>query len=104
MPVPFPALYLYPLNGCSHFSPFQIFIRDLKSYNGTFINGERLSQEGLESEPFGLKSNDIGELGIDIVGGDNKTIVYHKVAARVVCIFSEQDALVEKLPHRQSSL
>lgn len=32
------------------------------------------------------------EFGIDIVGEDNKTIVHHKVAARVVCIFTEQDA------------
>ncbi|KAF5349358.1 hypothetical protein D9758_011785 [Tetrapyrgos nigripes] len=70
----------------------KIFIRDVKSSNGTFINGERLSSEGLESEPFELKSDDIVEFGIDIVGEDNKTIVHHKVAARVVCIFSEQDA------------
>ena len=32
------------------------------------------------------------EFGIDIVGEDNKTIVHHKVAAKVMCIFSEQDA------------
>lgn len=32
------------------------------------------------------------EFGIDIVGEDNKTIVHHKVAARVVCVFTDQDA------------
>ena len=32
------------------------------------------------------------EFGIDIVGEDNKTIVHHKVAARVVCVFTELDA------------
>jgi hypothetical protein len=32
------------------------------------------------------------EFGIDIVGEDNKTIVHHKVAARVVCVLTEQDA------------
>ena len=37
----------------------QIFIKDVKSSNGTFINGERLSSEGHESEPFELKSDDI---------------------------------------------
>ena len=37
----------------------QIYIKDVKSSNGTFINGERLSGEGLESEPFELKSDDI---------------------------------------------
>jgi hypothetical protein len=31
------------------------------------------------------------EFGIDIVGEDNKTIIHHKVAARVVCVFTEQD-------------
>ena len=89
----------------------QIFIKDVKSSNGTFINGERLSPEGLESEPYELTLDDIvvrptpwaiqtltnlptKESGIDIVGEDNKTIIHHKVAARVVCIFSEQDAHV----------
>ncbi|KAF8629365.1 hypothetical protein AX17_005661 [Amanita inopinata Kibby_2008] len=37
----------------------KIFIKDVKSSNGTFINGERLSPEGVESEPFELKSDDI---------------------------------------------
>jgi pSer/pThr/pTyr-binding forkhead associated (FHA) protein len=37
----------------------QIFIKDVKSSNGTFINGERLSPEGIESEPYELKSDDI---------------------------------------------
>ncbi|KIM79867.1 hypothetical protein PILCRDRAFT_823052 [Piloderma croceum F 1598] len=72
----------------------KIFIKDVKSSNGTFINGERLSPEGLESQPYELKSDDIVEFGIDIVGEDNKTIIHHKVAARVVCVFSEQDAHV----------
>ena len=76
--------------------------------NGTFIYGKRLS--GLESKPFELKSDDIvvshfhslptsitntstsnQEFGIDIVGEDNKTIIHHKVAARVLCVFNEQD-------------
>ncbi|KAF8171678.1 hypothetical protein BJ912DRAFT_860437 [Pholiota molesta] len=72
----------------------KIFIKDVKSSNGTFINGERLSSEAHESDPFELKSDDIVEFGIDIVGEDNKTIIHHKVAARVVCVFSEQDAAV----------
>ncbi|THH16715.1 hypothetical protein EW146_g3966 [Bondarzewia mesenterica] len=70
----------------------KIFIKDVKSSNGTFINGERLSAEGAESEPFELKTDDIVEFGIDIVGEDNKTIIHHKVAARVVCVLTEQDA------------
>ncbi|KAI9451957.1 hypothetical protein F5148DRAFT_1237689 [Russula earlei] len=70
----------------------KIYIKDVKSSNGTFINGERLSAEGAESEPFELKTSDIVEFGIDIVGEDNKTIVHHKVAARVVCVLTEQEA------------
>ncbi|KAG6831359.1 hypothetical protein H0H87_005370 [Tephrocybe sp. NHM501043] len=72
----------------------KIYIKDVKSSNGTFINGERLSPEGIESEPNELKNDDIVEFGIDIVGDDNKTIIHHKVAARVVCIFTEQDVQV----------
>ncbi|KAF9444665.1 hypothetical protein P691DRAFT_325890 [Macrolepiota fuliginosa MF-IS2] len=72
----------------------KIYIKDVKSSNGTFINGERLSAEGVESDPYELKSDDIVEFGIDIVGEDNKTIIHHKVAARAVCVFSEQDAQV----------
>ncbi|KAI0031846.1 hypothetical protein K488DRAFT_51159 [Vararia minispora EC-137] len=69
-----------------------IYIKDVKSSNGTFINSERLSSESQESEPFELKTDDIVEFGIDIVGEDNKTIVHHKVAARVVCVFTQEDA------------
>ncbi|KAJ7233501.1 hypothetical protein B0H12DRAFT_1058711 [Mycena haematopus] len=74
----------------------KIFIKDVKSSNGTFVNGERLSPEGLESEPFELKTDDSVEFGIDIVGEDNKTIIHHKVAARVSCIFNEQQARAEQ--------
>lgn len=69
----------------------KIFIKDVKSSNGTFINGERLSQEGVESEPFELKTGDTVEFGIDIVGEDNKTIIHHKVAANVVCVLTPDD-------------
>ncbi|KAA8914652.1 SMAD/FHA domain-containing protein [Sphaerosporella brunnea] len=61
----------------------KVWIRDVKSSNGTFVNGQRLSPENQESEAHELHSEDVLELGIDIVGEDNKTIVHHKVAARV---------------------
>ncbi|KAB8356421.1 hypothetical protein FH972_024004 [Carpinus fangiana] len=61
----------------------KIWIRDVKSSNGTFVNGKRLSQENRDSEPHPLKENDIVELGIDIISEDQKTVVHHKVAARV---------------------
>jgi hypothetical protein len=61
----------------------KIWIRDVKSSNGTFVNGERLSPENRDSEPRELREQDMLELGIDIVSEDQKTIVHHKVAARV---------------------
>lgn len=61
----------------------KIWIRDVKSSNGTFVNGTRLSPENRESEPHELQTGDHLELGIDIVSEDQKTIVHHKVAAKV---------------------
>ncbi|CAG9940568.1 unnamed protein product [Clonostachys rosea f. rosea IK726] len=61
----------------------KIYIRDVKSSNGTFVNGSRLSQENRESDPHELQTGDHLELGIDIVSEDQKTIVHHKVAAKV---------------------
>ncbi|PPQ87158.1 hypothetical protein CVT25_000148, partial [Psilocybe cyanescens] len=72
----------------------QIYIKDVKSSNGSFIYVEKLSSEGHEWDPFELKSDDIIEFGIDIAGKDNKANIHHKVAASVVCVFTEQDAPV----------
>lgn len=61
----------------------KVWIRDVKSSNGTFVNGARLSPENRDSEPHELQSQDHLELGIDIVSEDQKTVVHHKVAAKV---------------------
>jgi pSer/pThr/pTyr-binding forkhead associated (FHA) protein len=37
----------------------QIFIKDTKSFNGTYVNGKRLSDEAVESAPVELKSGDV---------------------------------------------
>ncbi|PWN23598.1 hypothetical protein BCV69DRAFT_309482 [Microstroma glucosiphilum] len=71
----------------------KVFIKDVKSSNGTFINGERLSPEAQESEVFELHSEDLVEFGIDIVGDDNKTIIHHKVACRVYLVLTADDAV-----------
>lgn len=55
----------------------------MKSSNGTFVNGQRLSAENRDSDPHELREQDILELGIDIVSEDQKSVVHHKVAARV---------------------
>lgn len=61
----------------------KIMIRDVKSSNGTFVNGYRLSPENRDSEPHALHEGDTLELGIDIVSEDQKSIVHHKVSAKV---------------------
>jgi len=61
----------------------KVWIRDVRSSNGTFVNGTRLSPENRESEPHELQTGDHLELGIDIVSEDQKTVVHHKVAAKV---------------------
>ncbi|EIT74315.1 FHA domain protein [Aspergillus oryzae 100-8] len=61
----------------------RIFIRDVKSSNGTFVNGTRLSPENRESEPHELRENDQLELGIDIISEDQTTVVHHKVCCKV---------------------
>ena len=61
----------------------KIWIRDVRSSNGTFVNGKRLSMENRDSEPHPIKEQDVLELGIDIVSEDGKSIVHSKVAARV---------------------
>ncbi|KAF7329040.1 Glycosyltransferase family 69 protein [Mycena venus] len=73
----------------------KIFIKDVKSTNGTFVNGERLSPQSLESEPLELKTNDNVEFGIGIVD-KNKKAILHEVAARVSCILPEQQARADQ--------
>ncbi|KAJ7051456.1 hypothetical protein C8F01DRAFT_999289, partial [Mycena amicta] len=69
----------------------RVLIRDVKSSNGTFVNGERLSLEGVESAPWEVRSDDILEFGIDIIGEQGE-VVHRKVAARATCAFTEAEA------------
>ncbi|CEH13786.1 FOG: FHA domain [Ceraceosorus bombacis] len=71
----------------------KIFIKDVGSSNGTFINKQRLSEESKESSNFELRNEDLVEFGIDIVGDDNKTIIHHKVEARVYLVITAEEAL-----------
>jgi hypothetical protein len=74
----------------------KIWIRDIKSSNGTFVNSHRLSQENKDSDPHELRDQDMLELGIDIVSEDQKTVVHHKVAARVEHAgFMSSNALID---------
>ncbi|KAJ7057312.1 hypothetical protein C8F01DRAFT_1028252 [Mycena amicta] len=69
----------------------RVLIRDVKSSNGTFVNGERLSREGLESEPRELQTDDILEFGSDIID-DQGEVISHKVTARATCAFTLDEA------------
>ncbi|KAG5370142.1 hypothetical protein CJU90_1483 [Yarrowia sp. C11] len=61
----------------------KVWMKDAKSSNGTYINGERLSQDGRESEPHELKRNDLLELGIDIANTDGSALLHRKISAVV---------------------
>ncbi|PPQ86426.1 hypothetical protein CVT25_003654, partial [Psilocybe cyanescens] len=76
--------------------------KDVKSSNGSFIYGERLSSEGHESDRFELKSDDIIEFGIDIAGKDNKVITHHKFATRVPAGLPSFPAYVPAYTHAAS--
>ena len=64
----------------------KVYIKDIKSSNGTFINGTRLSPESQESEPFELHSEDVVDFGIDILTDDNKDILHRRVALSLIHI------------------
>jgi len=71
----------------------KVYIKDIKSSNGTFINGTRLSPESQESEPFELHNEDVVDFGIDILTDDNKDILHRRVACRVFLVMTPEDAL-----------
>ncbi|KAG0048572.1 hypothetical protein BGZ83_006480 [Gryganskiella cystojenkinii] len=60
----------------------KVYIRDLKSSNGTFLNGRRLCPENVESDPFVLNQNDNLEFGIDILD-ENGSLLHEKVACKI---------------------
>lgn len=71
----------------------KVYIKDVKSSNGTFVNGTRLSPESQESEPYVLHTDDVVDFGIDILTDDNKEILHHRVACRVFLVMTPEDAL-----------
>jgi pSer/pThr/pTyr-binding forkhead associated (FHA) protein len=65
----------------------KVYIQDTKSSSGTFLNGERLSEHGNESELFEVMDNDTIQFGEDSDVGDSKLYInivfYQCVTARV---------------------
>lgn len=60
----------------------KIWIQDVSSSNGTFVNGVRLSAGHRDSVPCELREQDTLELGVDVVKED-QSIRHHKVSAKV---------------------
>ncbi|KAJ3173849.1 hypothetical protein HDU87_007352 [Geranomyces variabilis] len=52
----------------------KVFVRDCGSNSGTFLNGERLSVVGVESEPVEVKSGDWVQLGKDYEGSGGANV------------------------------
>ncbi|KAJ3054688.1 hypothetical protein HK097_001095 [Rhizophlyctis rosea] len=63
----------------------KVWVKDVKSSNGTFLNGKRLSEENQQSEATELKNDDRLEFGIDINNEDGSAL-YKKVACKVSVI------------------
>ncbi|ORX82619.1 SMAD/FHA domain-containing protein [Basidiobolus meristosporus CBS 931.73] len=51
----------------------KVYVKDLKSSNGTYLNSQRLSPDSCESAPFELKTGDTLEFGIDVESEKNGT-------------------------------
>lgn len=70
-------------------------IKDTRSSNGTFINNERLSASGEESEPRELFSGDILQLGVEIVDNAKKV-----ASGCITCIVRLLNERGEEYPGR----
>ncbi|EEB09259.1 FHA domain-containing protein Far10 [Schizosaccharomyces japonicus yFS275] len=64
-----------------------VYVRDVKSSNGTFLNGTRLSAENRSSAPYRLNSGDILDFGVDICNDDS--IVHKNVSGKVQIIIRD---------------
>ncbi|WBW74410.1 SIP/FAR complex FHA domain subunit Far10/Csc1 [Schizosaccharomyces osmophilus] len=58
-----------------------LYVRDVKSSNGTFVNGNRLSSENKASAPCKLNSGDVLDFGVDIY--NEEEIIHKKVSAQI---------------------
>ncbi|KAJ1503745.1 hypothetical protein HMI54_007817 [Coelomomyces lativittatus] len=61
----------------------KVYIQDVGSSNGTFINGSRLSEEGLKSPAIELQPGDRIDFGVDIWNETENEVLFKKVSVMV---------------------
>lgn len=59
----------------------QLYIRDIGSSSGTFLNKMRLSPSGKESRPYPIKQGDVLQFGIDFKGKPDD--IYKSVSVKI---------------------
>lgn len=72
---------------CAHC--IQVYIRDLESSSGTFLNSRRLCGPNQRSQPFQLHDNDIIQLGVDYQGGTQGN------SEELISVFSDNDTILQ---------
>ena len=58
-----------------------LYVKDVGSSSGTFLNGMRLACSGKESRPYTIKSGDIIQFGVDYQNRDEE--IYKAVLCKV---------------------
>jgi pSer/pThr/pTyr-binding forkhead associated (FHA) protein len=67
----------------------QVYIRDIGSSSGTFLNKMRLSPSGKESRPYPIREGDILQFGVDYRGKQED--IYKAIVVKVA--FHDQNWL-----------
>lgn len=80
-----------------HFNEGKIYIQDLQSSNGTFVNSKRLSDEGEVSALAELNHGDVLEFGVDIKDEEGN-VLYKKVSCSVSLMIGSSDQTIVRAP------
>lgn len=61
----------------------KVYLQDVGSSNGTFVNGIRLSEENTPSSPIELNPGDRIDFGVDILNDQENEVLFKKVSVMV---------------------
>ncbi|KAH8116853.1 SMAD/FHA domain-containing protein [Phellopilus nigrolimitatus] len=81
----------------------KIYVRDLRSANGTYLNGDRLSASRVLSRAFELATDDVVAFGGDILDKETN-ILHHAIVAKVACILSPEDTRAPQVYARNAEI